>query len=175
MAGLLGAAVRMTRDRPCAEDLVQETMLRAWKAFDQFEPGTNCKGWLFRILFNLLSKHRRKMSRRPETVSFDQVDAVHGIAATEPGSGAQHQEILAAIDTLPAEQRSVLLLAVVEGFKCREIAELLKIPIGTVMSRLGRARTSLREQLGSPRSDAPAAAPATPQSPNNPPNELHRL
>lgn len=156
---LLGAAVRITRDRACAEDLVQETMLRAWKAFDQFESGTNCKGWLFRILFNLLSKYRRKMSLRPETVSFDQVESVHGIAAPERLSGPDNQEILAAIDALPSEQRGVLVLAVVEGFKTREIAEMLKIPMGTVMSRLGRARASLREKLA-PLRPAPPVAPS---------------
>jgi RNA polymerase sigma-70 factor (ECF subfamily) len=145
--GLLGAAVRITQDRALAEDLVQETMLRAWKAFDRYQTGTNCKGWLFRIMFNLLSKHRRRIRVRPETVSLDHPEAAREVAAPEESGAMSHREILAAIDGLPADQRGALVLAV-EGFKCREIAGMLKIPIGTVMSRLSRARAILREKLG---------------------------
>jgi RNA polymerase sigma-70 factor (ECF subfamily) len=162
VGSLLRTAARLTRDAALAEDLVQETMLNAWKAFHRFAPGTNCKGWLFRILFNLLSKHRRKLQARPVTVSLDEASDLPTTDADRPAQPAFTQtEILAAIDRLPLEQRSVLILAVVEGFKCREIADLQQIAIGTVMSRLSRARVELRATLGAAlRSDASATSAA---------------
>jgi len=145
---LLRTAMRLCRRRESAEDLVQETMLRAWKAFDQFQPETNCKAWLFAILMNLWNEeHRRPWARHeassPEEFEFDQQPAL----ACTSDERVFMQEVLICVDRLPEEQRCVLLLSVVEGLALREIAEILKIPIGTVMSRLGRARAALREFL----------------------------
>lgn len=150
LGNLLGAAVRLTSDRAFAEDIVQETMIQAWKAFDQFQVGTNCKGWLFRIMFNLLSKHRRKTRLRPVTIPIDDVEATGGLTVPENTGTMSRQDILTAIDALPDDQRRVLVLAVIEGFKCREISEMLNLPIGTVMSRLARARAGLRQRLAPP-------------------------
>lgn len=148
MRNLLGAALRLTQSRETAEDLVQETMLRAWRAFDQFETGTHCKGWLFRIMFNVLSKQRLKARSRPATVSIEEHEQVHELASPAESPRLSATEMLAALDALPVEQRAVLILSVVEGFTCQEIADQLEIPIGTVMSRLGRARANLRRHGG---------------------------
>lgn len=138
---LLRAARRITGERSAADDLVQETMLQAWRAFHQFEPGTNCKAWLFRIMINLWSKLRKKQRPHLQAVSLDEVLA---------GRESQVQtnlEIRVALDALPEEQRVVLVLGVVEGFTCREIADMLALPIGTVMSRLARGRIKMRAAL----------------------------
>lgn len=147
LPSLLSTALRSTRNRAAAEDAVQETMLRAWRAFDKFQPGTNCKAWLFRILFNLLTKQYHQARLRPETVPLDNAEHATDLLCARPADRPSQQEILSAIDALPADQRSVLVLSLVEGFKCREIADILSLPIGTVMSRLSRARTVLRENL----------------------------
>ncbi len=146
---LLRAALRLTRDRDASEDLVQETLLQAWRAFDQFERGTNCKAWLFRILLNLSSKRRQKLQASPTMISleaYESAKVVHMRVGPEhiPSSG-----VFAALDGLAEEQRAVLILAVVEGFTCKEIAGMCGVPIGTVMSRLSRARASLRKTLSS--------------------------
>lgn len=148
MGSLLGAARRLTSCRETAEDLVQETMLRGWRAFDQFAAGTNGKAWLFRIMLNLLSKQRQKTQTRPTMVSLDEHCEHHELAwpvVTPPRLSSG--EMLAVLDTLPVEQRTLLILAILEGFTCQEIADLQSIPIGTVMSRLSRARAELRHLL----------------------------
>jgi RNA polymerase sigma-70 factor, ECF subfamily len=141
-AGLLRYALYLERGRARAEDLVQETLLSAWRNFHQFERGTNCKAWLFRILKNLHYKETRRTGRQPEIPLEGQEP---GVAAAEKISATQ--EMQEAFARLTPEHREVLELAVVEGFAIREIAELLQIPQGTVMSRLTRARTSLRAAL----------------------------
>jgi RNA polymerase sigma-70 factor, ECF subfamily len=139
LAALLRVARRLTLDCMSAEDLVQETMLLAWHGFHGFQPGTNARAWLFRILFNVFHGAGRKASRAP---------------AALPGSTAVHAglqaaaEIAQALEALPLDQRTVLLLCAVEGFTCREAAGILDVPIGTVMSRLSRARQELRQSLG---------------------------
>lgn len=138
---LLRTARRITGERFVADDLVQETMLQAWRAFHQFEPGTNCKAWLFRIMFNLWSKLRRKQQPHLQAVPLDEI-----VAGRESRVQADLQ-IRMALDALPQEQRVVLMLGVVEGFTCKEIAEMLSLPIGTVMSRLSRGRARLRGAL----------------------------
>ncbi len=145
---LLRTAMRLTNDRGLAEDAVQETLLLAWRSFHQFDLHTNCKAWLFRIMLNLLSKRYRRLQRRPAEIPLDEENAVHSFA-TE-GQALLRSEILAALDSLSEEHRAVLLLAVVEGFTCKEIAGILNVPIGTVMSRLSRARMALRQFLGGP-------------------------
>ncbi|MGI9101607.1 MAG: RNA polymerase sigma factor [Terriglobales bacterium] len=144
---LLRTAVRLCRHQHLAEDLVQETMLRAWKAFDRYQPQTNCKAWLLAILMNLWTEeHRKPRSRNevPEEVgNAPQLRSASGMADDR----VYVREVLACIDELPEEQRGVLLLSVVEGFSLREVSEILQTPMGTVMSRLGRARAALRARL----------------------------
>jgi RNA polymerase sigma-70 factor (ECF subfamily) len=136
LAALLRVARRLTPEPASAEDLVQETMLLAWRGFQQFEPGTNARAWLFRILFNAFHAAGRKAhpDAPPSQKSFRPMLQ-------------ERVEIAEALDALPLEQRTVVLLAVVEGFTCQEIAGILETPIGTVMSRLSRARQELRKSL----------------------------
>jgi len=138
LQSLLRVARRLTLDSSAAEDLVQETMLLAWRGFRQFERGSNARAWLFRILFNVFYGEGRKAARvaRPFASRGDTRPALQEAA-----------EIAEALNALSLEQRSVFLLAAVEGFTCREIAGILDVPIGTVMSRLSRAREELRNIL----------------------------
>lgn len=138
---LLRFALRLTRNPDAAEDLVQETLLSAWRAFHQLETGTNARAWLFRILVHAHYGQHRRLQSRLQTVPLPAAVPLTGIAETE------RIEVTQALDRLRDEYRSVLLLAVVEGFTCREIAEILSIPMGTVMSRLSRAREAMREAL----------------------------
>jgi len=124
-------------------------MLQAWNAFDQFQPGTNCKAWLFTILLNLWSRRQKKTSSRLEVVGLeDQREARASGGLSEEQVMAS--EVLAAVDRLPDDQRTVLLLSAVEGFTLQEIATMLAIPVGTVTSRIGRARVAVREALCMP-------------------------
>jgi len=141
-AGLLRYALHLEGQKARAEDLVQETLLSAWRNFHQFERGTNCKAWLFRILKNLHYKQMRRNGQQPEVPLEEQAP---GFSAPERISATQ--EMQEAFARLTSEHKEVLQLAVVEGFGVREIAELLQVPQGTVMSRLSRARTSLRAAL----------------------------
>jgi RNA polymerase sigma-70 factor, ECF subfamily len=144
-ASLLRAAISITRDSAVAEDLVQETLLRAWRFFDRFDQGTNCKAWLFRIMLNLSTRVREK--RTAESISSVPLDETHADHASTGGDFLQQLLIRRAFEALPQDQRSVLHLAIVDGFTCKEIAELLSLPMGTVMSRLSRGRASLRDHL----------------------------
>jgi RNA polymerase sigma-70 factor (ECF subfamily) len=123
-------------------------LLRAWKSFDQFEPGTNCKAWLFRIMLNLASKRRKQMKGKPALVGIGEEDRLEPPA--QPAPRFTHMEVVQALDRLPEDHRAVLLLGVVEGFSCKEIAHMLGVPMGTVMSRLSRAREGLRRKLTQP-------------------------
>ncbi len=144
---LLRAALRLTETRAAAEDLVQETFLRAWRGFEQFAPDTDCKAWLFQILFNCSNERRRKKSARPQTVNFEDCPIGEEHSMQNEPSQHNHAEVIEALDSLADEHRIVLVLAVVEGFTCKEMAAMLEIPIGTVMSRLSRARVNLRQAL----------------------------
>jgi RNA polymerase sigma-70 factor (ECF subfamily) len=136
---LLRFARRLTSDPTAAEDLVQETLMRAWRSFDQFRGGTNARAWLFRILLNTFYGQGRK--GRLTVVPLGDVDRA--------GPAGNHNafEITDALEKLPVDQRTVLMLGAVEGFTCREISEMLHIPMGTVMSRMSRARQAMRLQL----------------------------
>jgi len=140
-------ALRVTGDRVVAEDVIQEVFLQAWRCFERFEEGTNCRAWLYKILFHCVSHHRRKWFRFPllkETEEFLEGNL------TAPSPVAQHltdEQILQALDGIPADYRSVVLLADVEEFAYKDVAEILGIPIGTVMSRLSRGRGLLRKKL----------------------------
>jgi RNA polymerase sigma-70 factor, ECF subfamily len=144
---LFRTALRMTGERGSAEDVIQEVYLQAWRSFDRFEAGTNCRAWLYKILFHCVSHHRRKWFRFPllkESEEFLEANLA------QPDTVATHitdSEILKALDELPLEFRSVLLLVDVEEFAYKEVAGILGIPIGTVMSRLSRGRGLLRKRL----------------------------
>jgi RNA polymerase sigma-70 factor, ECF subfamily len=133
---LLRVARRLTSD---PEDLVQETMLSAWRGFHQFQPGTNARAWLFRIMMN--GFHARVRKARPALVPMEGHDRAGGPDISSAAEVAQ------ALDELAVEHRTVLLLSVVEGFTCQEISGILGVPIGTVMSRLSRAREAMRLRL----------------------------
>ncbi len=140
-------ARRLASDPAAAEDLVQEAFFRAWRGFDQFQPGTNMRAWLFRIMFNAFYAHGRQISAAPVLVSLDAPGRETEPQSRAGASLAEVTEISNALDELSPEHRTVLLLAVVEGFTCREMAGILSLPIGTVMSRLSRGRQALRERL----------------------------
>lgn len=146
---LYRTASRMMGDGSRAEDVVQEAYLQAWRSFDRFEAGTNCRAWLFKILFHCVNHQRRKWFRFPllkETEEFLEAN----LRAAEPvPEQLTDSEILAALERISADYRSVVLLVDVEEFSYKEVAGILGIPIGTVMSRLSRARKSLRDQLAS--------------------------
>jgi RNA polymerase sigma-70 factor (ECF subfamily) len=144
---LFRTALRMTGERGHAEDVLQEVYLQAWRSFERFEEGTNCRAWLYKILFHCVSHQRRTSYRFPllkENEEFLQSNLVQPApVAHEITDG----EILAALDKLPCDFRSVVLLVDVEEFAYKEVAEILAIPIGTVMSRLSRGRGLLRKHL----------------------------
>jgi len=143
---LLRVATRLCGDRERGEDLVQETYLQAWRSFASYQPGTNCRAWLYRILL-LLAKARRRREAPGRAVPLD--DVPEGAFAISPVTpevfGRDH--VLAVFESLGEGQRLVIQLADVEGLSYREVAEVLGVPIGTVMSRLSRARSLLRRQL----------------------------
>jgi len=149
---LLRVARRLASDPTAAEDLVQETMLLAWRNFHQLREGASARPWLFRILMNSFYAHGRKIRSAPSTVSLE---ASLGPAEGErwlkelwtPSPSIAAADAARALETLSEEHRTVLLLGVVEGFTCQEIAEILSVPLGTVMSRLSRARRALRLRL----------------------------
>lgn len=140
-------ALRVCEDREAGEDLVQETYLRAWRSFDKFEPGTNCRAWLFQILFYVHSEFRRSRARQPLIFSLDYVKESTLPAETNTPSDSTLDEIKRAFAELPEPYRIAVLLSDVEGLSYREIAEVLSIPMGTVMSRLSRGRHMLRAKL----------------------------
>ncbi|MEW6884133.1 sigma-70 family RNA polymerase sigma factor [Trueperella pyogenes] len=156
---LYGAAMRLTRNEQDAEDLVQETFAKAFAAFHQFTPGTNLKAWLYRILNNTFISHYRKQRRRPQEADAAEVtDWQEYRASSHQPRGMEsaemlalellpNEEIRAALDQLSEDRRTAVYLADVEGFSYQEIADIMDTPIGTVMSRLYRGRTQLREAL----------------------------
>ena len=147
MNQLFGAALGMTRNRADAEDLVQETYLKAYQKFHQYKPGTNIKAWLYRILTNTYITSYRKAQRSPKRASTDTIeDWQLADAASHAEVGLKSAEV-EALESLSEEHRMVVLMADVEGMSYKEIAEELGVPMGTVMSRLNRARKNLRSAL----------------------------
>ncbi|MCI0485232.1 MAG: sigma-70 family RNA polymerase sigma factor [Blastocatellia bacterium] len=147
---LLAAARRILRNHQDAEDIVQETYLRAWKYFNTFKPGSNCRAWLFRIMFNAINAMRGKQARMPLTPleDIERMDNQKGNVITfDPLRNIEGGEVLRAMSLLSEEYRTTLWLVVVEEFSYRETAVVLDVPIGTVMSRLHRARKELRKLL----------------------------
>jgi RNA polymerase sigma-70 factor (ECF subfamily) len=150
-------AYHLTYNEEDAKDLVQETFLKAYKALDSYVEGTNAKAWLFKILKNAYINQYRKKSRRPTKVDFEEFI---GYQDKEEASIAEYKdlrveifenllgdEVTVAINSLPIDFRTVILLCDVEGFTYEEIAKIIDIPIGTVRSRLHRARNMLKEKL----------------------------
>jgi RNA polymerase sigma-70 factor (ECF subfamily) len=145
---LYRTAKRLTRSEVEADDLVQETYMQAWKSFAQYELGTNCRAWLYKILFNKYDHHRRK--QYTQSKYFQEADELlfeFSAAAPSIPEYLTDSDVIAALDKLPVHYRSVALLADVHEFDYKEVAQILDIPIGTVMSRLNRARTQLKRSL----------------------------
>ena len=141
------AASRILGDRGRAEDVAQEVFLQAWKSFSRFEPGTNCRAWLFKILFHSISHYRRKWFRFSFVKESEELIESRLTYTPPIPQHVTDEEILAALDRLSPDYRAVILLVDIEEFPYKEAAGILDIPIGTVMSRLSRGRKNLREQL----------------------------
>jgi RNA polymerase sigma-70 factor (ECF subfamily) len=147
------SALRLTGDQAAAQDLTQETFLRAYRAFGSFRQGTNCRAWLLRITYNLFCNDYRKRSRLPEAPVLDGLDPLADLAASDPGpeelairmldSEALHQ----ALERLPEGFRTAVTLVDIHGLSCAEAAAVMGTPKGTVLSRLHRARLRLRNLL----------------------------
>src|SRR6201997_4738586 len=147
LTDLYRTASFLLRDPHEAEDLIQETYLEAWKSFHRFESGTNCRAWLFKILFHCVNHHRRKWFRFPQLKETEEFLEANMTAPVPIPDQLTDGDILAALDRIPADFRAVILMVDVEEFAYKETAEILSIPIGTVMSRLSRGRKLLKEQL----------------------------
>lgn len=156
---LFRTARRVIGNQTEAEDVVQETFLQAWKSFHRFESGTNCRAWLFKILFHVMSHHRRKLFRLPITDVCEESLAETAVYTPAPAERVTDEEVLAAFEKVPPLYRSVVMLADVQEFSYKEIAATLNIPLGTVMSRLNRGRKMLREALSASRIAANFIAP----------------
>ncbi len=154
---LYNFAYHLTYSESDANDLVQETYLKAFRFIDSYNAGTNAKAWLFRILKNVFINDYRKRSKQPNRVELDEVTnygneetskyAVYTDLSLEMYNAMMGDEITIALNALPVDFKEVILLCDIEDFKYEEIAEIVGIPIGTVRSRLHRARNMLKEQL----------------------------
>lgn len=147
-AEIYRVALRMTRKKEDAEELVQETFMQAWSSFERYEPGTNCRAWLYAILFNKYSVARRKQFVQWKHIQ--EADEFVLENAVMPASISEHltdETVIEALDQLPDYFRSIVILTDVYEFRYKEVSEILGIPIGTVMSRLNRARAKLKNSL----------------------------
>ncbi|MGD8698767.1 MAG: sigma-70 family RNA polymerase sigma factor [Gemmatimonadales bacterium] len=151
---LYNVALRLAGNAADAEDLVQEAVAKAWRAWDKYERGTNCRAWLVTILRNTFINQFRRESRRPTAVQFDSVEDVNVFEAVQErdpeGSFFRYivdDEVKRAIQDLPEEFRIPVVLSDVEGMNYAEIAEVLDVPVGTVKSRLFRGRRRLQQRL----------------------------
>ena len=148
LTDLYRTASLLLRDRNEAEDLIQETYLEAWKSFHRFELGTNCRAWLFKIMFHRLHHLRRRLVKTSRVITIDTPEGqVELVAEPAVPQEIRDEDVLKALEKVAAEFREVVLLADVEEFSYKEIAETLRIPLGTVMSRLSRGRKLLRQEL----------------------------
>ena len=161
MDQLYSHALRLTKNPADAEDLVQETYLKGYKAFNSFKDGTNLRAWLFRILTNSFINDYRKKQRSFDEREVEDIEALNTLSSADYSSNTHlgisaedalferltDDEIQTAIDSLPGTYKDVVLLADVQGFSYKEIAEILDVPDGTVMSRLHRARAKLKDLL----------------------------
>jgi len=188
MRQMFSAAYRLTQDRCDAEDLVQETFTRAYVKFDKFEPGTNLRAWLYCIMFRTFCSTRRKRSRQPAEVLADDLptglvaDGQRGIAPpsrsaeAEALDGISDSVVMRAFAELPPQFKTALYLADIHGYHQSDIADIMRTPVGTVVSRLHRGRAMLRARLRQPDASVGSArrqpAPSQPgpgQDPAEPP------
>jgi RNA polymerase sigma-70 factor (ECF subfamily) len=158
---LYSAALRMTHNAADAEDLVQETFLKAYRGYDSFQAGTNLKAWLYRILTNTYINIYRAKKRRPDESNLEDVEDLYlyrrlgGLEAVQAGRSAEEEvldritdvDVKGAIDSLPEQFRLAVVLSDIEGFSYKEIAEIMEVPLGTVMSRLHRGRRAMQRTL----------------------------
>lgn len=154
---LYNFALRLTYDSNDAEDLVQESLVKAYRFFHSYEKGTNAKAWLFRILRNSFINNYRKQSRQPQQIDYDEVSSFYETIRSEQSSSTDLEsnmydqmmddELNNALDRLPEDFRTVVMLCDVEDFTYEEIANMLDVPIGTIRSRLHRGRNLLRHQI----------------------------
>jgi RNA polymerase sigma-70 factor (ECF subfamily) len=158
---LFSTAMRMTRNRSDAEDLVQETFIKAWRSFTTYQQGTNLRAWLFRIMTNTYINKYNAQQRKPTETELDDVEELFlykrlgAVDQSQLSQSAEDQmlslftddEVKKALEELPDQFRIPVLMSDVEGFSYKEIAEILEIPLGTVMSRLHRGRKSMQKML----------------------------
>jgi RNA polymerase sigma-70 factor (ECF subfamily) len=158
---LFATALRMTRNKADAEDLVQETFLKGWRAYDSYQQGTNLRAWLFRIMTNTFINKYNSQQRRPQETELDEVEELFlfrrmgAFDQSKMNQSAEDQmlelftddEVKNSIESLPETFRIPVLLSDLEGFSYKEIAEMLEVPIGTVMSRLHRGRKAMQKML----------------------------
>jgi RNA polymerase sigma-70 factor (ECF subfamily) len=157
MDALFNFALRMSGDEDDANDLVQETYMRAFRFWDKFEKGTNCKAWLFRIMKNTYINNYRKRTKEPEKVDYEDIENFYENVKPSSTDDAHLEkeifdnllddEVFNAISTLPEDFRTVVILSDIEGFTYEEIADFIDCPVGTVRSRLHRARKMLYSRL----------------------------
>jgi RNA polymerase sigma-70 factor (ECF subfamily) len=158
MDALYRTALRMTKNENDAEDLVQEAYVKAYRFWDKFEPGSNCRAWLFKIMTNIFINDYRSKSRSPMAVNVDEIDDnfLYGQLSTlGPGDDPERQmfakifddDVKKAIENLPDDFRLVVVLSFLEGFSYQEIAEIADLQLGTVKSRLHRGRKLLQKEL----------------------------
>jgi RNA polymerase sigma-70 factor (ECF subfamily) len=146
---LYRTATRAVGSSTEASDIVQETYLQAWKSYHRFTPGTNCRAWLYKIMFHVIQHHRRRQRRFVAVVTQDDEPSLESLLRYEPPvpQTLSDEEILAALASLPERYRDVILLVDVDELSYKEAAAALDVPIGTVMSRLSRGRAILRVEL----------------------------
>jgi RNA polymerase sigma-70 factor, ECF subfamily len=144
---LLRVATRMCGGRDRAEDLVQETFLQAWRSFARFQTGTNCRAWLYKILMFSHSKQRRSLARQPSLTELDQAGEKALLFDPPTPDVLTAEMVNAAFGRVPEPFRTTMVIVDVEEFTYREAADILDVPIGTVMSRLSRGRKLLRHEL----------------------------
>ncbi len=154
---LYNFALRLTTDPNDAEDLVQDTIVKAYRFFSSYEKGTNAKAWLFRILKNSFINNYRKTSKRPQQVDYDEVESYYENIRAERTETSDLERLMfrelmdddisSALSQLPEDFRTVVLLCDVEGYTYEEIANMLDVPIGTIRSRLHRGRNLLKTEL----------------------------
>lgn len=157
MDALYNFALKMTGNEDDANDLIQETYLKAFRFFDKFEQGTNCKAWLFRIMKNTFINTYRKQTKEPDKVDYDEIENFYENIKSSSTESAHLErdiydnllddELSGAISSLPEDFRTVIILCDIEGFTYEEIADFIDCPVGTVRSRLHRARKMLYTQL----------------------------
>ena len=146
-ASLYRCSVNRTMDLARAEDLVQETYREAWQSFHLYRPDSDCKAWLFRILFRVLAKHFRRTNRNRPVVDIETIPERKLCVEPDFQQAVEHQEVLKVLRSLPDSYQLVLILIDMEEFSYRETAQMIELPVGTVMSRLHRARALFRKKF----------------------------